>query len=128
MSVGALDGIRDLDAFVNDALTRGLRRCNGRLEPSQREKAFEFLKDKVVELAETYDPTLNSSFSKFAFGILPFRLVDWYRKELGDSRYSDREVTEVVSMSDAGDELEVRDRWMAQRWAEEVEFRVAFTF
>jgi hypothetical protein len=36
-----------------------------------------------------FDPTLNTSFSKYAFNILALRVVDWYRDRYHDARYGD---------------------------------------
>jgi hypothetical protein len=88
VSLGSID---DVERFARDALRRGCRMMkNARLEGDAKLEALDYLIHQLYELWERYDPALNSSFTKYAYPILPCRLADWYRSEFGDSRYAPR--------------------------------------
>jgi hypothetical protein len=118
-----LGGIEDVDRFVSDALRRGLAACKGRLDGDLKAEALRHLTLELLELWDRYDPELNSSFQKYAYPILPLRLVDWYRAEFGDRRY--RERPKLVRLDDFLEErAHVVDHSTSAE--EEVLFRVAF--
>lgn len=117
------DRIDDVELFCRDALRRGLAAHRATLDGPDREEAVEFLMLQLRELWERYDPELSSSFSKFAYPILPLRLVDWYRKKFGDDRYGER--PKVISLDEfVADRRDIVDHSSSAE--EEVLFRVAY--
>lgn len=87
----SLGEITDVELFCRDALARGRRQLGViHLEEHVELDALSFLIERLYELWGRYDPLLNTSFTKYAYPILPLRLVDWYRQEFGDTRYRPR--------------------------------------
>lgn len=86
-----LGSITDVELFSRDALRRGLRMMPGaRLDLQAETDALTFLIEELFELWQRYDARLNTSFTKYVYPILPRRVVDWYRGEFGDTRYTPR--------------------------------------
>lgn len=84
----ALGDVADVEALARRALDDGLRRLGARLKPDLYEEALSAALERSWKLWLEYDPALSLSFSSFAYRRLSYWwLVDWYRKEFGDSRY-----------------------------------------
>jgi hypothetical protein len=88
----ALLTIRDLEAFCRRVLDRRLSKFNARFRPDVYDEALAFLFATAVELAARYDDSKNTSFSKYLWNVLGLRVVDFMRKELGDTRAGARPV------------------------------------
>lgn len=85
--------VRDAVALVKSIVSRSS------LPEHARDDAIGQLLVDVVDLGKRYDPAKGISFSNYASQHLPLRLVDFTRRELGDSRYSSRR--ESVSLDEA---------------------------
>lgn len=95
MEAVPLHDVDDVNAFAS-AIVQTVVRGNGSfLRPDQREEAVDFLVVEVYEIAAGYDAALTSSFRLYARWILKARMVDWYRKSLGDSRAKTPRHTDV---------------------------------
>jgi RNA polymerase sigma factor (sigma-70 family) len=94
----ALHDVRDVEA-----LCAGILRRNGATwSEADREDALSYLIAEAWELSERYDTKHGISFSNYLTRRLPGRLVDWYRKRFGDSRYQNR--AELVPLDTSGAE------------------------
>jgi hypothetical protein len=82
----ALLDVRDLEAFCRRLLDRRLARFNAHFRSDVYDEALAFLFATAVELAARFDPAKNTSFSKYLHNVLGLRVVDFMRKELGDTR------------------------------------------
>lgn len=114
-----LHDVRDAEAFCRTVLDRTLAYQGGRLRhrPDLYESALTYLLETLWDLSQRYDPErvrdpetgeVRVAFSTYATPILAKRISDWYRDELGDSRYGTR--PSVLSL----DELREReDRFWA---------------
>lgn len=88
-----LHDVRDAVALVKAIVSKS------NLPDNARDDAIGTLLVEIVELSEKYDPARGISFSNYATQILPRRLIDYTRRELGDSRYRTRR--EHVSLEEA---------------------------
>jgi RNA polymerase sigma factor (sigma-70 family) len=79
-----LHDVRDAVALVKSIVARSS------IPAHARDDAIGHLLVEIVDLAGRYDPARGISFSNYASQTLPLRLVDYVRRELGDSRYAAR--------------------------------------
>ena len=89
LAPGELGDIDDPEHFARRALNDVLRARGAHLRPAQYEDAVGYLLLVLVHLfKKKYDPTRSTlKFSQYANPILHNRVIDYYRKSLGDSRY-----------------------------------------
>lgn len=118
--------VDDIEAHCRATIRRQLGRNGGYLEADQFDELLSYLLTIAFRLKEKYDPSRSSlSFSTFCAQICGKRVIDWYRKELGDSRYgkrpptlslehlaasTGRTIAEVIGTSSEGDLEEVLTR------------------
>lgn len=83
--------VDDVEAHCRATIKRTLGKNGGHLDRDQSEDLLASLLCVASRLADRYDRNRSTlSFSTFCARICERRVVDWYRKELGDSRYSKR--------------------------------------
>jgi hypothetical protein len=83
----SLHDVDDVERFAARVLDLQLGKWRAHLRADDRESAHAYLISECWLLSERYDPTRNTSFSKYAHNTLKLRLVDWYRAHYGDSRH-----------------------------------------
>ena len=87
----SIHDVDDIEAHCRATIRRALGRNGGYLTIDQSEELLAYLLTIAFRLKDRYDPTRSTlSFSTFCSQICGKRVVDWYRKELGDSRYGKR--------------------------------------
>ncbi len=83
-----LHDVDDVEGLARDALNDRLRTWGAHLRPHDYEDALAYLVATAWEVSRRYDRSRSAqSFSTYAGRILRFRVADWYRGFLGDSRY-----------------------------------------
>jgi hypothetical protein len=112
----ALHDVVDVEKFCGRILDDQLRAFGIRLRSHDDEDAVAYLIGQTWELSLRYDPAHGQSFSKFARAQLRLRVVDWLRKKLGRTNWSqsDRGVVkrarrEVLSLDRFVDETRELD-------------------
>lgn len=87
----ALHDVQDVEGLAGRVLAERLREWRASLPTSKGEEALAFLIATAWELSLDHDPAIQA-FATRAYRTLRLRLVDWYRKEFGDSRHAPRPV------------------------------------
>ena len=78
----------------------GVERCGGFLDHDRLEDLVSYLSVIAVRYDARYDPSFGQARSTFIYRVLRRRVTDWYRKELGDSRYQARPRPMMVPLSE----------------------------
>jgi len=86
-----LHDVRDPEALCHSVLKSVIGSNGGHFSAADREDVMQYLRTVIWRLSERYKPGRSRiSFSTYASYILRRRMVDWYRKQLVDTRYSTR--------------------------------------
>jgi hypothetical protein len=84
----ALHDVEDAERLASKVLGDVLRARGAFLRPHEREDALSFLLTSLWELSERWDAGRGGNFSTHAYRLLRLRLVDWYRSELGRTKWT----------------------------------------
>jgi hypothetical protein len=101
-----LHDVEDVEKFVSKVLDDALRARSAHLRPHEYEDALSYLLSEAWTLSEHWEPSRSSvTFAGFAYRVLRLRVVDWYRAELGRTKWQfsggrthDRERPAVLSL------------------------------
>lgn len=80
--------VDDTERFCRSIANAFLRRKRASLSHEDLEDLVSYLITEAWELSQRYDPAKSSSFSKYAYGVLPNKVSSWYR-----SRFAPRDQT-----------------------------------
>lgn len=101
--------VHDIDSFVGEILNDQLKKRQAFLRRELWEDAHSYLLEVVLTNAPKWDSEKHPKFSDWVRVVVTKRLVDWYRKELGDSRYKTKR-PQVISLGEwAEDEIGEHD-------------------
>ena len=88
----------DVEALANDVLNKALRSRNITLDESRREDLLADLIGYTWELSRSFDANRNvdpsnptQAFKGWAYRLLQFRIIDWFRKTEGRRKWQFRE-------------------------------------
>jgi hypothetical protein len=100
----ALRDVEDVEAFARSILDVRLQRLGAHLRPDLYDDAIAYLLEVAVRADRKYDPSRASSFEQFLAWRFSNSVVDWYRKELGRTRFvfatytHERAIPDVLSL------------------------------
>ena len=77
----------DGERLARKALDDALRTRGAFLRPVEYEDALSFLVTAFWETSTKWDPERGGNFATHAYRLLRLRLVDWYRSELGRTKW-----------------------------------------
>lgn len=86
-----LHDVDDVEGLAGRVLEERLREWRATLPADKGEDALAFLIETAWELSLDHDGAIQA-FSTRAYRTLRLRLVDWYRREFGDSRHAPRPI------------------------------------
>jgi hypothetical protein len=78
----------DGERLARKALDDALRARGAYLRPHEYEDALSFLLVAFWETSEKWDPARGGNFATHTYRLLRLRLVDWYRSELGRTKWT----------------------------------------
>lgn len=87
----ALHDVADIEGLAGRVLEERLREWRATLPADKGEDALAFLIETAWEISRDHDREIQA-FSTRAYRTLRLRLVDWYRREYGDSRHAPRPI------------------------------------
>jgi hypothetical protein len=82
--------IDDLRAFASLIAAESLRRMNATLRREDLEDLVSYLCERALVLAPRFDPSYGYAFTTFLSRRLRFAVIEWFRRNLGDSRYGNQ--------------------------------------
>lgn len=91
--------VEDIDSFIGLLLNDQLKKRGAHLQRDKWEDAHSYLLEVVLTNEAKWDDDKHPKFSDWVRIVVSKRLVDWYRKELGDSRYQTKRPM-IVSLNE----------------------------
>ena len=110
--------VLDLRMLAARAAHDGVKRAGGFLDYDRLEDLVSYLSVIAVRYDARYDPAFGQARSTFIYRVLRRRVTDWYRKELGDSRYRARPRPLMVPLSEQDadpDEFDIDTKLMSRQ-------------
>ena len=83
----ALKDVQDVEGLSRKILDVQLRRTHAHLSPLDFDDALAFVIATIYELSLRWSPDYGLTFSTYCWRIGQLRVVDWYRRRFGDSRF-----------------------------------------